>query len=334
VTTPGQQPKPDEFDLIARYFAPLAGEGALGLKDDAATLLPRPGFEFVVTKDAVVSGIHFFPEDAPSSVARKALRVNLSDLAAKGAGPVGFMLALGLGNGWDEAWVKEFAQGLEQDCQSFGASVLGGDTFRTGGPFIVSVTAIGEIPQGNYVSRLGANADDEIFVTGSVGDAALGLQVRMGQNLQLVPHERDHLLDRYLIPQPRLDLAPALRSHASACMDISDGLLGDAQKLANASDCGMVIEAKSVPLSDAARSSLNTWQPAMETILTGGDDYELLITAPASRKAEFLRDAVEAGLSLTHIGQCTKNTGHVEVLDCDGKPMQFQSMGYCHTDYT
>src|SRR5262249_46994678 len=241
---PGSSPGADERtasgedSLIARYFKPLATDaGALGLSDDAAVLKAR-GEDLVVTTDAIVEGVHFLADDPPDTIARKALRVNLSDLAAKGASPAGFVLTLAL-RGADDGWLTAFAGGLGADAKSFECPLLGGDTVSTPGPLIVSITAFGHVPPGKMVRRNGARPGDRVLVTGTIGDAALGLDIltggRVARTLADDPAGRDALVARYRVPEPRNALAGALREHASAAMDVSDGLAGDLTKLCAAS---------------------------------------------------------------------------------------------------
>src|SRR5499426_695283 len=221
-----------EERLIARYFAPLAKHpGALGLSDDAAAITPPAGCDLVLKTDGIVGGVHFFPDDPPEMVAKKALRVNLSDLAAKGAKPLGFLLTLALPEEIGDAWLAPFARGLGADAQAFGCPLLGGDTDRTGGPITISITALGAVPQGKMVRRAGAKAGDRVVVTGTIGDAALGLLLRRdtstAERWGLTREQRNNLEARYLVPQPRSAIAEILRVHASAAMDVSDGLAGD-----------------------------------------------------------------------------------------------------------
>lgn len=242
--------RPDEVSLIARFFAPIAGEGALNLTDDAACLTPKPGHDLVLTTDALVERVHFLPEDAPGSIARKALGVNVSDLAAKGAEPAGFLLSLALPDDWTESWLSDFAAGLGEASRDFSCPLLGGDTVKARGPLTLSVTAIGQVPAGRMVLRTTAQVGDVICVTGTIGDAALGLKLRStpAWAQSLSPEERAHLADRYLHPQPRHRLAAVLRDHASAAMDVSDGLAGDLAKMMRASGVAAVVEAAQVPL--------------------------------------------------------------------------------------
>src|SRR4051794_11334382 len=248
------KPASGEDSLIARYFRPLATDpGAFRLDDDAAALKPD-GSDIVVTTDAIVEGVHFLPDDPADTVARKALRVNLSDLAAKGAVPAGFVLTLALRNA-DEAWLKPFAAALGEDVRQFGCPVLGGDTVSTPGPLMISVTAFGRVPPGKMVHRRGARPGDRVMVTGTIGDAALGLAVLKGGKVHAATSPiaaREMLVGRYRVPQPRVALAEAVRGHASAAMDVSDGLAGDLAKLCGVSEVSAVIDLTSVPLSDAA----------------------------------------------------------------------------------
>jgi thiamine-monophosphate kinase len=267
-----------EDELIARVFAPIAGPAALGLKDDAALIEPAAE-PTVVTVDMLVAGVHFFADDPPKFIARKALRVNLSDLAAKGATPLGFLLSLALPPDWTNDWLASFAAGLADDASAYAAPLIGGDTTATPGPLAISITALGRTPR--FVPRAGARPGDGVFVSGTIGDAALGLALRRDDALAagLSPRAKKYLLDRYLLPNPRLDLIPVLRAHASAAMDVSDGLAGDLAKLCRVSGVSAAIEAACVPLSASAREAIALAPGLFETALTGGDDYEILFTA-------------------------------------------------------
>src|SRR5262250_463908 len=242
-----------EERLIARYFAPLAKHpAALGLTDDAAAITPPAGCDLVLKTDGIVAGVHFFPDDPPDTVAKKALRTNLSDLAAKGAKPLGFLLTLALPEGVGDAWLAPFARGLGADAEAFGCPLLGGDTDRTGGPITISIAALGAVPQGKMLRRTGAQAGDRVVVTGTIGDAALGLLLRRGisaaERWRLTSEERNSLEGRYLVPQPRSAIAEILRAHASAATDVSDGLAGDLGKLCRASGVAAEIAVARVPL--------------------------------------------------------------------------------------
>lgn len=302
-----------EFELIARVFAPLAAEGALGLTDDAAFYRPRPGRDLVLTKDEVVSGVHFFADDPWDAVARKALRVNLSDLAAKGALPVGYLLALGLPKDFTVDQIDALGAGLASDQKAYGISLYGGDTVRSPAGLTLSVTAIGEVEEGGMVRRGGARPGEIIVVTGTIGDAALGLALRLdsalSMRLGLSDAQRDHLLDRYLLPRPRGALARAVAACASGGMDISDGLVGDLGKMAAASGVAIEIDADRVPLSDAARAAAVADPRLFAVALTGGDDYELALSIPEAKVDAFLTAADDAGIGATPIGRAGRGEG-------------------------
>ncbi len=323
-----------EDRFIARYLRPLATDpSALGLMDDAALLSPPPGMDLVLTKDALVAGVHFFPDDPPASIARKALRVNLSDLAAKGAVPLGALLALAIPRGTSEGWMKAFTIGLGADTALYACPILGGDTVTTPGPLTLSITAFGTVPKGRFVPRTRAAAGQAIVVTGSIGDAALGLKLRLEPGLAgflgLVEMQRAHLADRYLHPQPRLALASILRSYASAAMDISDGLVGDVAKMLDASGCAGWIDAGRVPLSLAAAAAIAGDPTLLRIALTGGDDYEIAATVPLERVSAFLIDAAAAGVPATIVGQTRPGSG-LDLLDGFGGTLDFGAGSYSH----
>jgi thiamine-monophosphate kinase len=297
-------PRPSEDELIATYFAPLAGPGAFGLRDDAAILAQKPGHDIVATKDMLIAGVHFFTDDPPGAVARKALRVNLSDLAAKGAEPSGFLLGLALPEDWTAHWLAGFAQGLGEDAAAYKCPLLGGDTVKSPGPLIVSITAFGTVPAQKMILRAGVAAGDRIYVTGTIGDAALGLQLRIGaaQHTEwtqcLSQADAAFLAGRYLLPQPRLCLREALRAHAHAAMDISDGFAGDLAKMLGLTGMTAEVMTADVPLSKTARRILHEDPSLLETILTGGDDYEILCAVPPSQSGAFEADATAVGISV------------------------------------
>lgn len=325
--------RPGEFELIARHFAPIAGAGGLGLVDDAGLLRPARGYEIVVTTDALVAGVHFFPDDPPASIARKALAVNLSDLAAKGARPDGFVLTLALPQGWTESWLAAFAAGLSRIAGEGGCPLIGGDTVSTPGPLTLSITAFGSVPAGRMVLRSGAKPSDLVLVSGTIGDGALGLKAhgpaRPAWVAQLGAAERDFLADRYLHPQPRLALAEALQRHASAAMDVSDGLIGDLAKLLKASGVGADIELDAVPLSPAARAAVMADPALAELAWTGGDDYEILCTMP-EREYSALRAGVEGiSVPLTQIGRITAEAGVVHYRE-KGRVREFAHGSFSH----
>jgi thiamine-monophosphate kinase len=319
-----------EDRLIARYFQPIATHpGALGLSDDAAFIKPPPGCDLVLKTDAIIGGVHFFAEDAASAVARKALRVNLSDLAAKGAKPLGFLLSLALPKEIGDDWLADFAEGLRSDAVLFGCPLFGGDTDRTPGPITVSIAMFGSVPEGTMVRRAGAKAGDRVFVSGSIGDAALGLALRKGVPWKLGDAQRQHLTSRYLLPQPRNALGEAVRAHASAAMDVSDGLAGDFAKLCRASQVAAEIQVPRVPLSDAAKAVLVVEPAMLETALTGGDDYEIVCTVPAAKAASFRAAAQAAQVAVTEIGQINAGEG-ARFLGDGGKPLNFKRASFSH----
>jgi thiamine-monophosphate kinase len=322
-----------EEGLIARYFAPLAGPGADGLRDDAATLTPAPGHDLVLTADAVVAGIHYFPDDPPASIARKALGVNLSDIAAKGAVPRGFLLTLALPDDWTEDWLADFATGLGAAAAEAGCPLLGGDTVRAGGPALIGVSMMGEVPEGAIVRRNTARVGDRICVTGTIGDAALGLRLRLapeaGWATGLEPALRAQLADRYLHPRPRLAAAAAVRRHATAAMDVSDGLAGDLAKMLGAGRSAR-IDAAAVPLSEAARSACAAEPGLIEAVLTGGDDYEILCTVAPERFEAFRTAMAAAGIPFAAIGTVTSGDEPPRFEMPDGTPRVFAGGAFSH----
>ncbi|OYX86632.1 MAG: thiamine-phosphate kinase [Azorhizobium sp. 35-67-5] len=323
-----------EDDIIARFFRPIAtSPAARGLFDDAAVLTPPPGCDLVLTKDALVAGVHFFADDPPASIARKALGVNLSDLAAKGAKPLGALLALALPRPMDAAWVEAFAAGLGTDALLHGCPILGGDTVSTPGPLSISITALGTVPTGRFVPRTGSAPGQAIVVSGTIGDAALGLQARLDPNragfAALAPEALAHLADRYLHPQPRLALADALRAHAAAAMDVSDGLVGDIAKMLAASGCGGTLFAAQVPLSEAARAAISAEPALRATALSGGDDYEIAATIPLEALVGFRAEAEAAGVPVTVIGHTREGAG-LDLVGADGAPLYLERGSFSH----
>lgn len=325
----------DEDTLIRRYFAPLATHpGALGLADDAATFPVPAGREIVLTADALVSGVHFFAEDPPDLVARKALRVNVSDLVAKGAVPEGYLLTLGLGDGWTADWVAGFAQGLAEDGARFAVALLGGDTVRTNGPSFISVAALGTVPAGEARRRTAARPGHLLYATGTIGDAALGLLLRRRPDAAaawgLSDRERTHLLDRYLLPQPNPAAAPLVLRFAGAAMDVSDGLAIDAGRLCRASGVSASIDVERVPLSDAARRAVAVDAALLETAITGGDDYEVLFTAESGDAGALEQAFATAGIALARIGAIGPPREPVLEILSGGRPMALARLGFRH----
>jgi thiamine-monophosphate kinase len=295
---------PGEFDLIARYFAPIAARfpGALGLKDDVALLELSSGHQMAATTDAIVAGIHFLPDDPPELIAKKLVRVNLSDLAAKGAKPLACLLALALPRATTAAWLDAFARGLADDCAAFVMPLAGGDTTATDGPLTLALTALGEVPKGEVPLRSGAQVGDRIFVSGTIGDGALGLAVAQGGLKALAEPLRDHLLRRYRLPEPKVGLGLALRGTIHAAVDVSDGLIADLGHICAASGVGAEIQAAMVPMSDAVQIALARDPELLGRALTGGDDYELLFTADPRHSDRIVQAGIDAGVPVTGIG--------------------------------
>lgn len=325
--------RPDEAELIASFFRPLAtAPGAALLLDDAATIPHAFGRELVTTVDALVAGVHFFPEDPPDAVARKALRVNLSDLAAKGATPAHYLLTIGLPDDWTADWLEGFAEGLSADQEEFSVSLIGGDTVRTPGPFFASITAFGHAPEGSVPRRTGAAPGQRLYVTGTIGDAALGLRLRREERYairwDLRRAERERLLDRYLLPEPRVALAGVVAAYAAAAMDVSDGLVGDLGRLCAASSVGAVVDAAALPLSSAVSRAVSLDEDALEWALTGGDDYEILLAIDAADGEAFEAEAAEAGVAVTDIGALVEGAG--VSVESAGRPLGFARASFSH----
>lgn len=324
----------DEFSLIARYFAPLATQPeALGLRDDAAVIALPAGQELVVSCDTIVEGVHFLKDDPPGSIGHKALAVNLSDLAAKGARPYVYLLALALPAKPEPPWLEAFAAGLGALQRRAGASLVGGDTTRTPGPLSITITALGLVPHGHAVLRHGAKRGDRLYVTGTIGDAHLGLRLLKDPKLAgawgLAKEDVAVLVGRYREPLPRNTLALALRNFAAAAIDVSDGLVGDIDKLAKVSHAGAVIEAASVPLSPTAAKAVTHDPALLEALLTGGDDYEIVAAVPDGNASGFEAEARSKGVSVTMIGHIEGAAG-TRVLGEGGCSIKLSHKGFAH----
>ena len=305
----------DEFAIIKKYFAPLAGDGAFGLKDDAAILPSRPGLDLIVTTDTIAEGTDFFASDPPDTVAQKALRVNLSDLAAKGAEPAHYLLNLTLPHAAREDWLQAFADGLARDQQAFCISLLGGDMGAGDGPLSITVTAFGFVPQGGMVKRSGARIGDAVYVTGAIGDSGGGLALLQDGKHALSDADRGYLTARYRVPQPPVAFAGALRAIAHAAVDVSDGLMADLGHIASASGVRMVIQGEHVPLSASLRA---LWgDEALPRAVTAGDDYQIAFTARPGLQGPF-----------TEIGQVEAGVG--VRLTLDGREIPVSKPGYRH----
>jgi thiamine-monophosphate kinase len=313
-----------EFGLIARYFAPLAKgfAGARGLISDNAFLAGDRLHDLVVKTDTIVGGVHFPADEKPERVAQRALRVCLSDLAAGGAVPYVYQLSLSLTRGWSERWVAGFARGLAADQRRFGIVLCGGDTTGTPGPTTITISAFGRVPRGKGLGRDGARAGDELWVSGTIGDAALGLLVARG-TLKSASLEK-----RYRLPLPRTTLGPRLLGVARATADISDGLVADAGHIATASRLAVRIERDLVPLSPEAKRVLADKPALWANVLGGGDDYELAIAVPPRKRSALLEAARAAKVTVTRIGAFT--TGRGVVLTVSGQPSRIAQSGYVH----
>jgi thiamine-monophosphate kinase len=322
-----------EEAFIETYFAPLAAgaRGAVGLKDDCAVLGAEPGHDFVLTTDAIAEGIHFLPGDRPDDIAWKALAVNVSDLAGKGATPVGYLLSLAVPQEPAPEWMTAFTRGLREAQEAFGLALYGGDTDRrANAPLSITIMAFGTVPSGGMIQRATARAGDFLYVSGTLGDAALGLRLRQG----LVPEavgeaERQWLERRYLRPEPRLGLREALLAGATGAMDISDGLVKDLGRLCRAAGVAARIEAKDVPLSRPAADLVARHPDLRLLALIGGDDYEVLAAVPPDRAERFERLARGGGVPVSRIGWLEPGAG-VVARDALGAPIDLPATGYDH----
>ena len=317
--------------MIARYFAPLAAKAplAFGLTDDAAVLRAAAGRDLVLTTDTIIAGVHFLPTDPPRTIAQKLLRVNISDLAAKGATPRAYLMNCSFPKELTEDWLALFADGLAADQTEFGIGLIGGDTAATPGPMTLSVTAIGEVPRGAILRRKGAKSGDGVWVSGNIGDAGLGLRVLKGEDLGLNASLAAQTVEHYRVPKPRVGLGSKLRGLAHACLDISDGLIADLGHLCEASKVGAEIVADGIPLSAAARRALAANKATLGEMLTAGDDYELIFAVAARDEAKLARVVERAGVKATKIGRIVRGQG-VTARDAQGQALAFDRAGYAH----
>lgn len=322
-------PAKGEFERIAAYFAPLAKgyPGAFGLLDDAAVLALGANEDLVVTTDTIVAGVHFIGDEPADLIGRKLLRVNLSDLAAKGAAPLAYTLNIALPRTVDDIWLEAFSTGLRIDQEEFAIHLIGGDSVSTDGPITLTVTAFGVLDKGTAVRRSGARVGDGIYVSGTIGDATLGLAILRGRLKPEESIDAGHLIDRYRLPRPRIATGQRLHEVAHAAADVSDGLVADLGHIAETSGVAAVIEAAKVPLSTATAAAVDRHPDLLEAILTGGDDYELVFTAATAAEVE--RVAGETGLALTRIGRIEAGAG-VVVLDAAGRTMALRATGFRH----
>lgn len=317
----------NEFHRIARYFAPLSGAGSFALTDDAAMLDIPFGQRVVITTDSVIAGVHCIGDESPDMLAHKLVRRNLSDIAAMGAVPLSYLVALMLPRDTSEGWFADFARGLAECQDMFGLTLLGGDTASTNGPLSMNLTAFGTVPSSPLL-RGGARAGDALYVTGTLGDAAFGLDILQGR---LACADASQLITRYRFPEPRLAIGRGLHGIATACMDISDGLVADAGHMARVSTVALRIHASALPLSAAASALLATDSDRLRRIISGGDDYELLFTA---QDDDATRDALarlhdDTGIAITRIGDVVPGEG-VVLHDARGQPIALREEGYTH----
>ncbi len=324
-----------EAAIIQQFLAPLAAgfPGAFGLSDDCALLSPKPNIEFVLKTDPIRAGIHFGDKDDPADIAWKALAVNASDLAAKGAKPVAYLMALSFPEAPKNAWLHSFADGLQQAQTAFGCHLIGGDTDRAPGPLSITITMIGELPAGQMVRRGTARAGDLIFVSGTIGDSGLGLHARTNDFARrfwpIDAADRTYLANRYLRPQPRLALGQVLRANASAAMDVSDGLAKDLERLAAGSGVQATLEAGKVPMSSAAKKIADQITEWRIKILSVGDDYEILCTVPSAKAVAFSTAAHAAGVPVSEIGRISAGQG-LTIIGLDGQPIKLDRKGWDH----
>ena len=318
-----------EFERIRRFFAPLAGPGGLGLVDDAALIDCAPGKRLVVTADAIVAGVHYLPDDPPDLVARKLLRVNLSDLAAMGARPLYYILTTALPAQLGPEWLGGFAKGLAEDQRRYGIDLLGGDSVGTTGPAVLSLTAIGEVAAGEEIRRSGARPGDLVWVSGSIGDAFLGLGVLRGAHPDLSEQHREYLVGRFRLPEPRTELGPRLCGTAHAMIDVSDGLLADLGHICETSGTAAVVEIARLPLSPAARAVVESSRDIRPRLAVAGDDYELLFAAPAGASEAVVALSSLLQIPVTEIGRIEAGTG-VRLVDDAGRAIPVEAAGYRH----
>jgi len=323
----------DERELIETCFAPLTREGdaALGLCDDSAILSPPADGDLALTVDTITCGVHYLPDDPPDRVAQKLVRVNLSDLAAMGARPIGYLLGSAFARDLDGDWVARFAEGLARDQAAYDVALLGGDTTATPGPSSLTLTAVGAVPRADALRRSGARAGDTVCVSGTIGDAGLGLRLLSGDLAVDADADAAFLAARYQLPEPRVALGRRLREQrvATAAIDVSDGLVADVAHLAAVSGVAIELDAGAVPVSDPARHALDAGRTRLDELLTSGDDYELAFTVPAERRSEMLAAAAAAGADVTAIGMVREGQG-ITIRDEAGAPMALDRTGWRH----
>jgi len=319
-----------EFDLIRCLFAPLAAHRpeALGLLDDAAIIEPDSGQGIAITTDCLVAGVHFFASDPPDSIAARSLRVNLSDLAAMGAVPDSYTLAIAIPENCDNAWLRAFADQLRRDQEQYEIDLIGGDTVSTPGPLTITITALGRLPVGQGVRRSSAVVGDDIYVSGTIGDACLGLSALQKGGDEFDQTTAEYLIDRFRFPSPRTQLGPQLLGKASAMADVSDGLIADLGHICSASGVGADIRLDQIPISDDARRVTGGKQESIMALLGGGDDYELVFTASRDIRSEVQAVGEKCQVAITRIGHiCEAKSEQVSLLDEAGEILPISSTG-------
>lgn len=331
-------PRSSEFALIRRYFAPLAATSpaALGLADDAARIVPEPGRDLIATTDTIVEGVHFPEGEAPDYVARRLMRVNLSDLAAKGARPEGYLLNTAWTAAIDDAWIAAFATALGEEQLRYGITLAGGDTVSTPGPLTLTLTAFGSVGHGRALLRSDAVAGDTVFVSGPIGDGLFGLWAVQGRDLPgALPGDREALAEAFRLPEPRLALGRGLAGEegeprlAHGCADVSDGLLADLGHVCEASGVGATVDMAAVPLSDAAARIVAARPDLLTEALAGGDDYELVFTAPPEAADAILALGRATRTAVGAIGRIVPGEG-VALRDAAGRIVDATRRGFSH----
>lgn len=316
----------DEFDLIHQFFAPLSknAPGARELLDDAATIAPSDGCELVVTMDTVVAGIHYLNDEKPANIVAKLMGSNLSDLAAMGARPKGFTLSCSWPKNIKTEDIQAFANAMNDWVRDYNFPLMGGDTVKTAGDAVFTLTAFGETPIGQAISRSGAQIGDQVFVTGTIGDGALGLLAAQDKLSMLTDDDQMYLADRYRVPQPRINMGQSLIGNATACIDISDGLIQDLGHISKTSNVRIELQIDAIPLSKATKRAIELTPELMTLVLSGGDDYEIAFTAPSMPE--------NADVPTTLIGQVIAGDPKVDVYTIDGRLVEIAKTGYNHFD--
>ena len=329
----------NEFAWIETYLAPLAGPEGLKLQDDAALYAPRPDQDLVLTQDSFVEGVHFFEGEYGAGTAERLLAVNLSDLAAKGARPVGYLLSIAWPNHLKgkvlQSWMEGFCKGLGASQSAYGFKLFGGDTVKTTGPMVLTASFVGVVPKNMMIKRSGAKSGDDLWVTGTIGDAHLGL--RAAQNKKDIadckPTGSDLWIweEAFRHPVPRLLFRKILRQYATSCADISDGLLSEASHLSKASTCKISLNLGDIPLSDGSKKWCQFGQEQMRrlALVTEGDDYELIFTSGPENRPALIKSAQRIGLRITRIGK-VESGGSMVCLDLNGEPLSLDKLGYTH----